>query len=105
MLGKAKEGEPFAVTLANEPVCLCLLKEGEEPGSLLQVFRHDVAQDWDLRCGLLVLVLFFDTRGRSAGWGGCVMEGERWRGAVRLWSGFLVLSILKGFCVFLRRGW
>jgi hypothetical protein len=33
------------------------------------------------------------------------MERERWWGAVRRWSGLLVLSILKGFWVFLRRGW
>jgi hypothetical protein len=75
MLGQAKEGESFAVTLADEPVRLGLLKEGEESGGLLQIFRHDVTQCWDARCGIRVLVLFFDTRGRSAG-GECYgMEG------------------------------
>jgi hypothetical protein len=105
MLGKTEEGEPVAVALADEPMCLGLLKEDEEPGCLLQVFRHDVIQCWDVWCGLLVLVLIFNTRGRSAGGGGCVMERERGWGEVRRWSGFLVLGILKGFCVFLRRGW
>ena len=105
MLGQAEEGEPFAVARADEPVRLCLRKEGEEPGRLLQIFRYDMIQCWRSRWGLLVLVLFFDTRRSSVGGGGSVMEGERWSGDVRLWSGFLVLSVLEGFFVFLRRGW
>ena len=64
MLGKAEEGEPFAVALADEPVRLGLLKEGE-PGCLLQIFRHDVIQCWTRGVGF-VRVLFCDTRGRSA---------------------------------------
>jgi hypothetical protein len=76
MLGQAEEGEPCAVARADEPVRLGLLKEGEEPGRLLQIFRYDMPQRWRLRWGLLVLVLFFDTRSRSAGGGCSVMEGE-----------------------------
>jgi len=105
MFGKAEEGEPFAVARADEPVRLGLLKEGEESGRVLQIFRYDVTQRWDAWCGLLIRVLFCDTRGSSAGGRCCVMERERWWGAVRRWSGLLVLSILKGFSVFLRRGW
>jgi hypothetical protein len=105
VLGKAEEGEPFTVARADEPVRLGLLEEGEESGCLLQIFRHDVTQCRDARCEILVLVLFFDTRGRSAGGECCGIKRERGWGEVRQWSGFLVLSILKGFCVFLRRGW
>jgi hypothetical protein len=78
MLGEAEEREPFAVALANEPMCLCLRKEREKPSGLLQIFRHDVLQCGGSQWRLLVLELFFDTRGSSAGGGCCVMEGERW---------------------------
>jgi hypothetical protein len=42
MLCQAEEGEPFAVAFANEAVHLGLLKEGEEPGRLPQIFRYNM---------------------------------------------------------------
>ena len=75
MLGKAEEGEPFTVALADEPVCVCLFKEDEEPGCLLQIFRNDVPQCWRTWWGL-VLGLWLNTSSRCAGGGCCGMEGQ-----------------------------
>src|SRR5262249_61903957 len=101
VLGKAEEGEPFTVARADEPVRLGLLKEGEESGCLLQIFRHDVTQCRDSRCEILVLVLLFDTRGRSAGGECCGIKRGRLWGEVRRWSGVQVLRMMYCVIVFI----
>ena len=44
MLGKAEEGEPFALTVADESIHLCLLEEGEKAGRILQIVRDNMTK-------------------------------------------------------------
>jgi hypothetical protein len=106
MLGQAEEGEPVAGTVADEPLRVCLLKEGEEPGCILEVCGYDVPQGWGRGDRLRSLVFYLElstslaVRGR-----GDALDGRRWLSRVRLWSGLLVFKLLEGFCVFLGKGW
>jgi len=42
MLGEGEEGQPLAVTFAEQPLRLGLLKEGEESRGVLEIFEYDV---------------------------------------------------------------
>ena len=107
MLGKAEEGEPFALTVADESIHLCLLEEGEKPGRILQIVGDNMTKRWGDSGGLfgMILCLFFDTSRGVAEARCCVRARRECWGHVRLWSGFLVLKLLQGFPVFLKGGW
>jgi hypothetical protein len=64
-------------------VRLGLLKEGEEPGRLLQIFRHDVPQCGGSRWGLRVFVLCLHASSGSAIGGCCRSVGRDCRSANR----------------------
>src|SRR5262249_46665811 len=50
VLCHGQEGEPLAVTVANESLRVGLLKEDQEPCCILEIVEHNVAKSWG-RCG------------------------------------------------------
>ena len=77
MLGKTEERQPLAVALADQPLGVGLLEEGEESCSVCKVFGHDVGERWCVVRGFLGFFPFLcvNTRSGSAGDGFCVLEG------------------------------
>src|SRR4030095_463263 len=53
MLGKTEEGQPLAVALADQPLSVGLLEEGEEACSVVEVCGHDVGEHWCVVRGFL----------------------------------------------------
>ena len=107
MLGEGEEGQPIAGTLPDQALRLGLRKEGEESPGVLQIIGDDVTQGWGLDGGrrAVFLKLVLNTSRESAGGGGSVLVRLGWCGDVRLSSGLLVLKLLEGLLVFLKKGW
>src|SRR5215471_19086149 len=97
VLGGGEKGEPLAVTLANQSLCLDLLEEHQESVCRAEIVRHNVTQCRRLQGEgfRICLSLFFNTRRGSAGGGSCVLEGWSRLGGGRLQSGFLVFKVLE----------
>ena len=101
MFGRGQKGEAFRVACANQSLELCLLEEDKEPRRITEIVGHDVLEGWG--CGRVrVLLLSTSLAVRGEGYG---VEGRGWSGGFRLWSGLLVFKLLKGFSLFLRKGW
>jgi hypothetical protein len=105
MFSGGDKGETCTVALANESLLVCLLEESEKARRITEIFGDKVLQcrrrGGGLRCVcLLGLNTSFFVRGKgcSGRW------GSRAGGFHRL-RGLLVLKFLKGFPVFLKKGW